>query len=198
MDATTRGDTSAAALEVRDQVVEALQLDLVGPWAGHVLEREQLPGWERPSNWYLTGFLVPTDAPAEQRADDDADDDMPEVSETEGLTEESADERTAARKGFFPSSIGLSTLVGAHATALSVTVRWGDYEPITREDVDDDEQEPPTAADDDADGLGRRGNVWQRTPREELVTIALAGRTGPLEPEPVPSSGGLEVQVLVR
>lgn len=35
-------------------VVDSLRLDLVGPWPGHAFEEEQLPGWERPSVWYLT------------------------------------------------------------------------------------------------------------------------------------------------
>ncbi len=49
----------ATSLEVRERLVEALKLDLVGPWAGHALSEERLPGWVRPSNWYLTGFLLP-------------------------------------------------------------------------------------------------------------------------------------------
>ena len=47
------------AAEVREEIVRALGLDLIGPWAGHPLADERLPGWVRPSNWYLTGFLVP-------------------------------------------------------------------------------------------------------------------------------------------
>ena len=57
----------ATALEVRERLVEALELDLVGPPAGHDLAEERLPGWVRPSTWYLTGFLMPVDAPAEER-----------------------------------------------------------------------------------------------------------------------------------
>jgi len=30
------------SVEVRDQLVEALKLDLVGPWTGHPLETEQI------------------------------------------------------------------------------------------------------------------------------------------------------------
>ena len=56
---TATATASASALEVRDRLTEALELDLVGPWPGHDLEREKLPGWVRPSNWYLTGFLIP-------------------------------------------------------------------------------------------------------------------------------------------
>lgn len=56
----TRPNESA---EVREEIVRALRLDLVGPWAGHPLADERLPGWARPSNWYLTGFLVPEGRP---------------------------------------------------------------------------------------------------------------------------------------
>ena len=45
--------------DVRSRLREALELDLIGPGAGHPLADERLPGWVRPSNWYLTGFLVP-------------------------------------------------------------------------------------------------------------------------------------------
>jgi hypothetical protein len=40
-----------------------------------------------------------------------------------------ADEAPPARRGQFPSSIGLSVLVPADATELRVTARWGDYIP---------------------------------------------------------------------
>ena len=70
---TTRGEGTAPAdsLEVRVRLVEALKLDLVGPWAGHLLAGERLPGWVRPSNWYLTGFLIPSGTPPEKTADPD-------------------------------------------------------------------------------------------------------------------------------
>ena len=61
----------AESAEVREALACALRLDLVGPWAGHALADERLPGWVRPSNWYLTGFLVPRGAPVEQRGDAD-------------------------------------------------------------------------------------------------------------------------------
>ena len=48
----------ADSFEVRERLVEALNLDLIGPRAGHDLASERLPGWVRPSNRYLTGFLI--------------------------------------------------------------------------------------------------------------------------------------------
>ena len=47
---TDADSAPANSLEVRSRLVEALKLDLVGPWVGHELGAEQLPGRERPSN----------------------------------------------------------------------------------------------------------------------------------------------------
>ena len=118
--------------EVREEIVQALGLDLIGPRAGHPLADERLPGWVRPSNWYLAGFLVPRGAPVEQRGDADVDEES-EVAETAGLGDDSAEDRRAAKKGFFPSSMGLSFLVGANLDTLEVIVRWGDYRRVEAE-----------------------------------------------------------------
>ena len=57
---------SAAA---RRYLTDALRLDLIGPRTQDTaLQDERLP--QAPSRWYLTGFLVPTNAPDEQRAQD--------------------------------------------------------------------------------------------------------------------------------
>ena len=103
---------------------------------------EALPRRVRPSNWYLTGFLIPVDAPEEQAADADGDDDFDEVPESEGPCEESADDRVAAKKAYFPSSMGLSTLVAKAATALTIRICWGDYalgEHIPQAGAEDDD-----------------------------------------------------------
>lgn len=130
----TRPVESAA---VREEIARALRLDLVGPWADHPLADERLPGWVRPCNWYLTGFLVPRDAPIGQRGDADVDDE-PEVAERAGLGDDSTEDRRAAKKGFFPSSMGLSFLVGEAVETLEVLVRWGDYRRVEAEDGDPD------------------------------------------------------------
>src|SRR6202011_1711663 len=144
--------------EVRARLVEALKLDLVGPWASHALANERLPGRVRPSNWYLTGFLIPTGTPPQNSADADEDDDIDEIPESAGLAEESNEERKAAKKGFFPSSMGLSFLAPKAARALTVTVRWGDYVQAEIEGGD-----------------GKPVSIWQRQPREATVPVALAG-----------------------
>ena len=97
--------------DVRSRLRDALELDLIGPAAVYSLANERLPGWVRPSNWYLTGFLVPREAPTGQRTDADAEDDFEsEVAEETGLGDDSTEDRRAAKRGFFPSSMGLSFL----------------------------------------------------------------------------------------
>ena len=196
--------------DVRSRLREALELDLIGPGAGHPLADERLPGWVRPSNWYLTGFLVPRGAPAEQRADADADDDFePEVANEGGLGDDSTEDRRSAKKGFFPSSMGLSFLVAEGVDRLDVTVRWGDYryvEDATRDDgrTDDapDGGESSDSADGPADGAvvkseGKASTRWQRTGREERVPVTLAAADD-LYQEPVPGSRGMILHVVAR
>ena len=97
-----------------------------------------------------------------------------------GLRPRKDDERKAARKAFFPSSIGLSFLVPEACRTLAVMVRWGDYE----------------LAEIDTEG-GRKVTVWQRTPREEPQSVPLTGAAGPV-PHEVADSGGLELSVVER
>ena len=175
----TRKPGSSA--EVRDRLIEALNLDLVGPWVGHSLADERLPGWRRPSNWYLTGFLIPSGSAADTSADADEDDDMDgEVPESAGLAEESTEEKKAAKKGYFPSSMGLSFLVPEDADSVEVAVSWGDYAP---EEVEDDG--------------GKALSVWQRTPRLEMLTLKLTEADDPVVRD-VPGSGGLRLHVVER
>ncbi len=167
-------------MEVRERLVEALKLDLVGPWAGHELAEERLPGWVRPSNWYLTGFLIPSGTPPEKSSDADEDDDGDVIPESEGLPEESNEDRKAAKKGFFPSSMGLSFLVSKEARVITVIARWGDYTPTEIEGGD-----------------GKPVPVWQRQAREETVAVALTGATDPMVHD-VPGSGGLQLNIVER
>jgi hypothetical protein len=173
-------EVPVASVEVRERLVEALKLDLVGPWPEHELADERLRGWERPSNWYLTGFLIPAGSAAEKRGDADEDEDAGEVPEMEGMAEESNEERKAAKKGFFPSSMGLSFLVTSDATSASVRLTWGDYAPAEIEGPD-----------------GKPFPVWQRTSRDAVVAVALTGKPGPVVQE-VPESGGLQLHIIQR
>ena len=172
-----QSSSPADSKEVRDRLVRALRLDLIGPGAGHDLAAERLPEYVRPSNWYLTGFLIPTGTPVAGSADADEDDDVEVVPERVGLEEESTEERKSAKKAYFPSSIGLSFLVRGETPTVDVTLRWGDYE---RREVGG------------ADGKPMK--VWQRTPGEQTVPVTLTESAQ----YDVPDSGGLKLNVAVR
>jgi Helicase conserved C-terminal domain len=174
-------DATPTSLDVRENLVDALRLDLVGPWPGHAYAEERLPGWIRPSVWYLTGFLIPTGAAPDRRGDDsDDDDDMDgEIPESGGLAEESNDERRAAKKVHFPSSMGLSFLVAADTDSLAVHVAWGVYDRV------------------DVEGDGETSTAWQRFGCEEVVDVALRGSSD-LQVRDVPTSGGLQLSVVER
>jgi hypothetical protein len=180
MTALTTSDTPATSLEVRERLVDTLRLDLYGPWAGHALSTERLPGWVRPSNWYLTGFLIPSGMSPEKRGDADEDDDIDVVPELAGLGEESNEERKAAKKGFFPSSMGLSFLVPKEAQSLTVIVCWGDY---TLMEIDGEDGKPLS--------------VWQRRPEERTVPVTFTGAADPAVHD-VPDSGGLQLHIVEK
>ncbi len=180
-------ETTAEA--VRSRLVAALEMDLVGPRPGQGQADEVLPGYEPPSKWYLTGFLIPSgmrpDAEAlEVLAGGEDDDDLDEVVDRPGLAEESLEEQKAAKKAFFPSSIGL-TFLAARGASLTVRVDWGDYRRVGKGAGDDTSNAPDRA--------------WQRTARTEAVQVALdedAAATGPRKTQhDVPRSGGLQVIV---
>jgi hypothetical protein len=162
------------AAQVRRKLVEALQLDLVGPGAGLGDPAEVLP--QSPSRWYLTGFLAPLDAAPEQRGSVDADDEVSAAGEA-GLDDDLTPEPAAAAKQrFFPSSIGLSILLPAETKTLKVMVRWGDY----RRDGDE------------------RSETWRRTPREEEISLTVPMRLARPQEHKIPGSDGLRIALMVQ
>ena len=160
-------------VEVRSKLVDALQLDLVGPGNGLGNPSEVLS--QPPSRWYLTGFLVPLGAKAENRQDETADDDLDEAGETGDGDEDAPVEKAAARARYFPSSIGASLLVPPATVDVKVRVRWGDY----RRRSESPEE-------------------WERIDREENVLITLTNGNGTAKEKPIPNSNGLSVAYLSR
>ncbi len=180
----TRPPKLADSAEARAEITRALRLDLVGPGADGYLAYEQLPGWVRPSNWYLTGFLVPRHAGFEQRADADSGDEMePEVCEDIGAGDDSSEDRRAAKAGFFPSSMGLSFLAAPGTDRVTAVVRWGDYRKVEGKVSAEEGSELP--------------DRWQRAQCEATLSIVLPEDDSPRH-LPVPDSRGLEVHVVAR
>lgn len=151
--------------QVRDRLLEALRLDLIGPdpnEPGHEpWEAEELPS--APSKWYLTGFLVPHEAPLSARADDD----IEESGELEGVGEEDGEEQGegegSRRMTAFPSSMGLSVLVPEGEDKVLVELKWGDYAPL----------EVPLEEEEAALGVRGGGGAWRRSARSAEVFVEL-------------------------
>jgi hypothetical protein len=160
-----------SAAEVRTKLVEALELDLVGPanGVGNPAEVLAVP----PSRWYLTGFLVPLGARPEQRRDETAEEEVDEAAEG-GDDDANPAERASGRMRYFPSSIGATVLVGAGATTLEVKVSWGDYKRRT----------PP--------------EEWARIPRSATLTLDLAKAADRMLEREIPGSDGLAVAWVTR
>jgi len=151
---------------VRDQLIHALELDLIGPRNDHephaAYADEVLP--VAPSKWYLSGFLCPYQAPTSQRSDDDGSETIDEIRRASPGDDDSAPETPSARRAFFPSSLGLSVLLSSETRQLRATVLWADYQPVLR---------PGAALSGSA--------TWRRVPRHVECVIDLARDTsGPL------------------
>ncbi len=164
------------SVEVRQTLVDALRLDLVGPQEGIGNPQELLP--EPPSRWYLTGFLVPIDAEEEQRADETGTEELDLLNDGKGLDDASVPETAAAKRSYFPSSIGLSFLLSEKAETIEISADWGDYIPERR--------------------AGNAPLAWRRQPRRETMALPVPQRTNqPLEKE-VSKSNGLKIVLSVR
>ena len=191
------------AAAVRNRILDALRLDLVGPRPGEpgdaAYTAEVLP--VPPAKWYLTGFLVPYEAPADQRSDDDSDDALDQVDRPVEGDDDNAPEATSARKAFFPSSMGLSVLVSRDTTELHVRISWADYAPMvegegvkaggasggeaTESGVTEGESDP-----------GARFLGWRRLSRDAQVAVVL--QEGDPASTDIPGGEGLKVVVSVR
>src|ERR1700742_2319965 len=113
--------TPTSPVEVRHDLVDALQIDLIGPTGLLGNHNEILP--QTPSRWYLTGFLVPTEADENQRCDPTSNDELDQAAEPAGLDDDDPPEKPAARRSYLPSSMGISVLVPADVREIEAIVR---------------------------------------------------------------------------
>jgi hypothetical protein len=184
--------------DVRHQLVDALGIDLIGPDRDSELRNEVLP--QSPSRWYLTGFLVPFDAAEDQKSDEVAEEGVDEIGKGAGVDDDAVPEPAAARRAFFPSSMGLSLLVPKDAKELRVAVRWGDYRPPVKPVVAQQPQLfPPPMSKEHQGKLFDPGDPrgWKRIDRIEELTLKLPPSQKPTESD-VPNSDGLKLALSVR
>ena len=169
----------STSAEIRQQLVNALRMDLIGPgWSDVNRRHEHLN--QPPSVWYTTGFLVPHvfQQEAERQSDDqltfadlageDPSNDAANRLERKERDDDANDslEQANTRRSWFPSSLGLSFILEKGST-LEATVSWGDYE-------------PPVQGDDE--------KIWSRTPQRVAKQLTIDGPGSsddiPLEPNP--------------
>jgi hypothetical protein len=180
--------------QIRDEIVKALKLDLIGPEPGDARENEVLD--RQPSREYLTGFIVPYEPPdgavrpqLQLSGEDTEQEEIDEVPRA-GLDDDQAPETASARRAYFPSSIGISVLVPKEAKSIKVTVVWGDYKFVP----------PPERGGERADGDGSRGSRtrWERTQRKVEEVVAVGAPTAKPAISEVKGSGGLRLVTSVR
>ena len=114
--------------DVRSRLPHALRLDVMGPEPNDPQISEVVP--IAPSRWYLTGFLGPWNAPAQQKRDEDDRQGELEFGEATagGHDDDVPPEPRAARRSHFPSSLGVSMLLEACASAAEARVGHVDAE----------------------------------------------------------------------
>jgi len=197
------------AAEVRAKLVEAVKLDLVGPWPGHPFERELLP--ESPTRWYLTGYLVPETAPLQHRSDAEAKDQMDSAGEDGGADDGGTPDKSPP-PSLLPSSMGLSVLVRAGVDQLQAEVTWGNYvweDPTKeaeeqtddglglKEEIKPEALEVPEVAVAPLQEAAPAPKGYRRTPHIELVEVPLPTSDGKPVSIPVAKSG-LRIVVSAR
>lgn len=176
--------------DLREQLVYALRDDLIGPDADDPRDTEHQTESlsSSPSNWYLTGFLAPTGQPTEEKEDESADEGMDAA--LEGPEEGEPEAPVASRRPVFPSSIGLSVLVGPATKILNARITYGTYTPGAAEASDGrtlkDEPEPEPA----------QRFIWNRRPHEHHAVLKLDGSSNPKVT--LEDAAGVELRVVVR
>jgi Helicase conserved C-terminal domain len=161
--------TSAAAVtavEVRDELEDRLQRDLLGPWDG---PNEELDPGVLPAELYLLGRLVPFEGPAEPaplRDDEPAPfgdpsiTDVGEILTDDAGAEDPPPEATVRSGSRAASSMGMSFSVPTDVNNVVISASWGRYD---RADSEKHVTEQ-----------GRPSRVWRREQRGGSIEIDVA------------------------
>lgn len=139
---------------VRDHLVDALYADLVGPFAGSNQHASSTELLRQPSDWYLTGFLVPeTDR-------EPPPDELEGPGEGDEVAKQDSDEeeQPTKRPKLFPASLGMSVLLPKDGDVTHVTARVSFARYV-----------PEWVKEDGQPGRGKK--YWRRVPQptQEVV-----------------------------
>lgn len=161
----------AARRDVRDQMVDALRRELMGPWHP---EDETDPSEEFPTARYIVGRLAPQDL----KIDDVENDALPTGDDDDGETGEASFEPPQVL-GFMPSSMGLSFVLNDTCDKVDVYIEWGQY--LRAEEAP--ERPPMDGSEEDEgqwDAPQRSKFVWRREQREGVVRALDVSMKGPV------------------
>jgi len=138
-----------SSVNIRARIVDVFRRDLIGPLPERVcpsdadLQRERLSDSEndRPSRWYLAGFLAPADDAAGMEAEEIEQPELVAVEEAEIDVSESDGDGAGGPAGdqdqpeapntarrFLPSSIGLTVLLPLDVNEIEALVTWADMD----------------------------------------------------------------------
>lgn len=199
-----------SSLDVRNQLVDILRRDLVGPRPDldQDLAREVLS--EKPSRWYVGGFIVPAYdgaaplIPDEDETAEEVGDDLLAIetldSGLDGDTDEKDSSDQPPRDRFLPSSVGLTVMLPEHVREITLRATWGSYK-----------TEPPLPDELLFPELTERGKAkpekpenlhWVRIPGEATIILDVtrnqSGIPLPESAAPQRPGGGLEAAVHQR
>jgi hypothetical protein len=135
--------TLPTGTDIRDELLQAVRLDLLGPAGGPEEEVDE----RRVRDRYLVGMLAP-------RRQELAPEEFDELAEGGTSTSEEGkpDYTSPPAKTMFPSSFGMTFCVALEASAFRMTARWGQYH-RQKSDL----LTTPT---------GGAKTVWKRVPRQ--------------------------------
>jgi Helicase conserved C-terminal domain len=186
--------TAPTSTDVRARLVETLRRDLIGPGPQDSdLARERLK--EKPSGWYVNGYLAPVPEPSGTSAESEEQDDLfeegdPLVGDDHGADSDVGPARAAddapedvapAVRVRAPSSLGLTVLLDSSVREVEVHLSWGDYvtvPPLNDEELLDEKAGAPDVVWDRISGAATR-----------RVPVPLDGNRATIA---VPNSGGAQ------
>jgi hypothetical protein len=190
----------------RKHLLAALQADLIGPYDPETGDEVlALP----PLRWYLTGFLVPEGmAHAPDAISGDADEEL-ESGDDEDADVEGRVDPGSKQQPILPSSVGLSVLLPARASAdagpdqVEVEVSWGEYLlRSTSEEITTLCRARGMNADKYLPNGQRKqpAELWERArvPRRPVVLDLGKAQAGKLVREPVPGAPGIVLEYRVE